>query len=120
MRRWRNGGSNERWITLTPISKNHVLGGTLEGRRPQPDAFRRAIKVAAGQSPHAYVSSRKIERAKQLLRDGGLAIGQVAIELDFSCSAHFTQVFELRVGTRLATGADTLVFRPLNFADKVE
>ena len=60
--------------------------------------FAAQFKVAVGQSPHAYVLSRKIERGKQLLRDGELAIGQVAIELDFSSSAHFTQVFKLLVG----------------------
>jgi AraC-like DNA-binding protein len=60
--------------------------------------FAAQFKVAIGQTPHAYVLSRKIARAKQLLTDSNLAIGQVAVELDFSSSAHFTQVFKLLVG----------------------
>jgi AraC family transcriptional regulator len=60
--------------------------------------FAAQFKVATGQSPHAYVTSRKIERAKQLLKDGKLSIGHVAIALDFNSSAHFTQVFKRLVG----------------------
>lgn len=60
--------------------------------------FAAQFKVATGQTPHAYVLSRKIARAKRLLPDSNLAISQVAIELDFSSSAHFTQVFKLLVG----------------------
>jgi AraC family transcriptional regulator len=59
--------------------------------------FAAQFKAATGQAPHAYILSQKVARAQQLLRDNALSIGQVAMELDFSSSAHFTQVFKLLV-----------------------
>lgn len=60
--------------------------------------FAAQFKAATGQAPHAYILSQKVARAQQLLRDNALSIGQVAMELDFSTSAHFTQVFKNQVG----------------------
>jgi AraC family transcriptional regulator len=60
--------------------------------------FAAQFKAATGQTPHAYVVSRKIIRAKQMLMDSTRAIGEVALELNFSSSAHFTQVFKCLVG----------------------
>ena len=60
--------------------------------------FAAQFKAATGRAPYAYVLSRKVTRAKQLLLNSSLAIGEIALELDFSSSAHFTQVFKSLVG----------------------
>jgi AraC family transcriptional regulator len=39
--------------------------------------FAAQFKAATGQTPHAYVVSRKIIRAKQMLMDSTRAIGEV-------------------------------------------
>jgi AraC family transcriptional regulator len=60
--------------------------------------FAAQFRIATGRPPHAYILSRKVARAQQLLRDNALTIGQVAMELDFSSSAHFAEVFKNQVG----------------------
>src|SRR5262249_53767017 len=55
--------------------------------------FARAFKAAVGQSPHRYVSARRLERAKELLGDGDRALVDIALALKFSCQANFTRAF---------------------------
>ena len=51
-----------------------------------------------GQSIHQYVLYRRIEVAKQLLRDSDLQITQLALDLGFSSSQHFAKQFRRVVG----------------------
>lgn len=67
--------------------------------------FARAFKQAVGQSPHRYVSSKRLERAKALLIQGDRSLVDIALALDFSCQANFTRAF------RHATGQTPAQFR---------
>jgi AraC family transcriptional regulator len=58
----------------------------------------RAFKVAVGQSPHQYVMGRRIERAKELLRNSDLPITEVALSVGFSSQPHLSSSFMRRVG----------------------
>jgi AraC-like DNA-binding protein len=60
--------------------------------------FAAQFKAATGMSPHAYVTTNRIEHAKRLLRDPDLAITDVAAILGFSSQAHLTSVFRQIVG----------------------
>jgi len=60
--------------------------------------FARAFKAAVGETPHQYVSRRRLERAKQLLRDGDQSLAQIALTLNFSGQANFTRAFRRAVG----------------------
>jgi AraC family transcriptional regulator len=60
--------------------------------------FARAFKAAVGQSPHQYVSVRRIERAKELLVRGDESLLDIAIALNFYSQANFTRAFHKRVG----------------------
>jgi len=55
--------------------------------------FARAFKVAIGQSPHQYVSAKRLERAKALLIRGDESLADIALALNFSCQANFTRAF---------------------------
>jgi AraC family transcriptional regulator len=55
--------------------------------------FARAFKAAVGQSPHRYVSAKRLERAKALLVRGDQSLVDIALALSFSCQANFTRAF---------------------------
>jgi AraC family transcriptional regulator len=58
----------------------------------------RVFKASVGQSPHQYVLERRIERAKDLLRNTDLPIMNVALAAGFSSQGHLSNWFVRRVG----------------------
>jgi len=60
--------------------------------------FSRAFKKAMGQTPHRYVSSRRLERAKALLVRGDRSLVDIALALSFSSQASFTRAFTKATG----------------------
>lgn len=63
----------------------------------------RVFKDALGLPPHRYVLGRRVERAKQLLRDTSLPIAQVALATGFSSQSHLSSWFRRLVGVTPAT-----------------
>jgi len=53
----------------------------------------RAFKSAVGQSPHQYVLSRRLERAKALLRNTDAPVVEVALSAGFSSQSHLSHWF---------------------------
>jgi AraC family transcriptional regulator len=60
--------------------------------------FARAFKQAVGQSPHRYVSARRLDRAKALLMQGDRSLVDIALALSFSDQASFTRAFRQATG----------------------
>ena len=60
--------------------------------------FARAFKQAVGQSPHRYVSAKRLELAKALLIQGNRPLVDIALALGFSSQANFTRTFTLATG----------------------
>jgi len=60
--------------------------------------FGRAFKQAMGQSPHHYVSAKRLDRAKALLVQGDRPLVEIALALGFSCQANFTRAFKQVTG----------------------
>jgi AraC family transcriptional regulator len=58
----------------------------------------RSFKAAIGQSPHQYVLSRRLERAKELLRGTDAPIVEVALSAGFSSQSHLSNWFVRQVG----------------------
>jgi AraC family transcriptional regulator len=58
----------------------------------------RAFKSAFGQSPHQYVLTRRIERAKDLLRNTGEPVVDIAFACGFSSQSHLSNWFVRMVG----------------------
>lgn len=58
----------------------------------------RAFKNAFGQSPHQYVLARRIERAKDLLRNAELTVADVSAATGFSSQSHLSDWFARAVG----------------------
>lgn len=64
--------------------------------------FQRMFCESFGLSPHAYMTHRRIDRAKALLRSG-VPIAEIAVACGFSSQSHLTRVFRASTG---ATPAD--------------
>jgi AraC family transcriptional regulator len=60
--------------------------------------FARSFKAATGLTPHSYVQSRRITRAKELLARTRAPIAQIAADVGFASQAHMTDVFREKVG----------------------
>jgi AraC family transcriptional regulator len=58
------------------------------------------FKQSTGYTPHQYVISQRIERAKELLKKTDLSITEIAYLLGFSTPAHFTHHFRRKTGIR--------------------
>jgi AraC family transcriptional regulator len=64
-----------------------------------PYHFARRFKNSTGLPPHQYVIARRVERAKELLRQRNpLPLAEVATEVGFSDQSHFTRHFKRLVG----------------------
>jgi AraC family transcriptional regulator len=60
--------------------------------------FIRLFKQSTGLTPYQYVLQQRIERAKQLLRQGNRAIADVALECGFTSQSNFTRAFRRATG----------------------
>ena len=60
--------------------------------------FARAFKAAVGHPPHQYVSAKRLERAKALLKRQDQSLADIAFALNFSCQANFTRAFRQATG----------------------
>jgi AraC family transcriptional regulator len=56
-------------------------------------AFSRSFKQAVGASPHRYIMSRRIDRAKELLAQPKLPIADIALRCGFSSQSSFSDAF---------------------------
>lgn len=58
-----------------------------------PFHFARAFRNSTGLTPHAFVTARRMDRARQLLRTGPEPVEAVARAVGFSNLSHFRRVF---------------------------
>lgn len=61
--------------------------------------FLRLFKESTGLSPHQYVVRARVRKARALLVDDDLALGQVAKECGFAHQQHLSRCFNRLVGT---------------------
>jgi AraC family transcriptional regulator len=60
--------------------------------------FARFFREATGVSPHRYVTLRRVEKAKQLLKLSRCSLADIAQDTGFSNQSHFSQVFSAVTG----------------------
>jgi AraC-like DNA-binding protein len=61
--------------------------------------FARAFSAAYGEPPRAYLTRRRIERAKALLRSANLSVTEICVLVGFSSLGSFSARFRELVGT---------------------
>jgi AraC-like DNA-binding protein len=60
--------------------------------------FSRAFRQSMGVAPHGWLLNRRVELAKDLLRDRESSLSQIALRCGFADQSHFTRVFTRRAG----------------------
>ena len=65
--------------------------------------FSRAFRRTMGVAPHKWLLTRRVELAKERLRDHQLSLLDVALACGFADQSHLTRVFTCMVG--LSPGA---------------
>ena len=60
--------------------------------------FARSFRAAYGETPYGYLMTRRIERAKALLRRGDLPVTEVCFEVGFTSLGSFSSRFSELVG----------------------
>jgi AraC family transcriptional regulator len=70
----------------------HIQDLSAVARR-SPAHFSRKFKLAVGASPHAYVVTRRLERACHLMVSGTEPLSEIALKVGFSDQAHLCRLF---------------------------
>jgi AraC family transcriptional regulator len=60
--------------------------------------FIRMFRAATGYSPHNYLLSLRLERARELLRNPSLSLIDIALDCGFSSHSHMSRLFHKSVG----------------------
>jgi len=60
--------------------------------------FCRAFKRTFGQTPHAYVTARRLHHAKALMLEAEEPLSAIALECGFTDQAHFSRLFRQHTG----------------------
>jgi AraC family transcriptional regulator len=63
-----------------------------------PHYFVELFRASTGQTPHQFVLTQRIERARRLLANRALSVLDVAVLVGFSDASHFTKVFRRIIG----------------------
>ncbi len=63
-----------------------------------PFHFSRMFKATVGETPARFVFSRRLNRARDLLRDGSWGLAAIALECGFASQSHFTAAFTREAG----------------------
>jgi AraC family transcriptional regulator len=75
----------------------HIQDLSAVARR-SPAHFSRKFKLALGESPHAYLVSRRLERACYLMMSSTASLSEIALNAGFSDQAHLCRLFRQAFG----------------------
>jgi AraC-like DNA-binding protein len=71
--------------------------------RSSPSYFSSAFKRTFGASPHAYLMTRRISMAVELMLSSDAPLSEIAINCGFADQAHFSRQFRRTVGDTPST-----------------
>lgn len=75
-----------------------TLSAMAEAVALSPGHFAHAFRQATGVAPHRYVLERRVDRAKELLRQSDLPITEIADRIGCSSHSHFSALFHRVTG----------------------
>jgi AraC-like DNA-binding protein len=68
-----------------------------------PRHFSRSFRQVFGETPHQYLLSRRLERARHLLRTTDMSVAEICLEVGFTSVGSFTTTFTRHVGVAPTT-----------------
>src|ERR1700757_3563983 len=80
----------------------HIRDLSAVARRSKAH-FSRKFKLAVGESPHAYVVRRRLERACHLMITSAASLSEIALTVGLSDQAHLCRLFRAAFGQSPAT-----------------
>lgn len=63
-----------------------------------PYHFARSFRATTGLAPHQYLLAARLQRAKELLRQPGLTMAEIAAQVGFADQSHFAHAFKRALG----------------------
>ena len=75
----------------------HIRDLSAVARR-SPAHFSRKFKLSVGESPHAYVVTKRLERACHLMMTSAEPLSEIALSVGFSDQAHLCRLFRQAFG----------------------
>jgi AraC family transcriptional regulator len=75
----------------------HIRDLSAVARRSKAH-FSRKFKLAVGESPHAFVVRRRLERASHLMMTSAASLSEIALNVGFSDQAHLCRLFRQAFG----------------------
>jgi AraC family transcriptional regulator len=75
----------------------HIQDLSAVARRSKAH-FSRKFKLAVGESPHAFVVRRRLERASHLMMTSAASLSEIALNVGFSDQAHLCRLFRQAFG----------------------
>lgn len=82
----------------TYLDRDLALADLAAVAQLSPNYFMHLFKQSTGLTPHRYVIQQRVERAKQLLIEGKLAIADIALQVGFAHQSHLNRHFKRWVG----------------------
>jgi AraC family transcriptional regulator len=80
------------------LSENIRLDDLADAAGASRFHFVRAFRAAVGDSPHRWLTARRIDRAKRLLAETGMPMIDIAAEVGFESQSHFGSMFRAMTG----------------------
>jgi len=82
-------GSLDQPLDLTRVARSAALSAYH---------FHRAFKRLFGETPHAYLTRRRMERARQLLRSTEMSVTHVCLACGYESAGSFSSLFRKYCG----------------------
>ena len=83
---------------LKEYSKNHPLSFYADSLKLSVSRFSHIFKSAIGKTPLMYITEIRISKAKELLLNTNLTMGEIAELTGFSSQNYFIRVFKKHTG----------------------
>lgn len=74
------------------------LGALARAAHVSPRHFSRSFRRTFGETPYQYLLTRRLERARYLLRTTDMPVGEVCLAVGFTSVGSFTTTFRRHVG----------------------
>lgn len=103
----------EKWLEEHFTDPNAVTAAVRAAAIPER-SLKRRFRTATGHSLIEHVQNLRVEQAKRLLEEGGIAVDEVAAEVGYENAAFFRRLFKRSTG--LNPGDYRRMFRPITRA----